>query len=202
MKGFLFKDAEFVTTAVSLEKCPDLKDDRGELLREIAVAGRSNVGKSSLLNDLFRAKGLVKTSATPGKTQCLNFFKLGKQLVFADLPGYGYAKVPPSVRKKWGPMIQTYLEKREPLQLILFLFDIRRVPNDEDKEFMEWIAQSGKAAILILTKADKVTRNELAANTQKILNAFACENLHYVHYSVNKPVGRDKLIKMIGDVFN
>lgn len=202
MKGFIFKDAKFITTAVSLAKCPILKDDRGNLLPEIAVAGRSNVGKSSLLNDLFNAKGLVKTSSTPGKTQHLNFFTLNSKLVFVDLPGYGYAKVPPSVRKKWGPMIQDYLENRESLELILFLFDIRRIPNDEDKEFMEWIAKADKAAILILTKADKVTRNELAANTKKILEAFACENLHHLHYSVNKRVGRDELIKMINDVFN
>lgn len=202
MKKFVFKDAKFITTAVSLNKCPVLKDDRGELLPEIAVAGRSNVGKSSLLNDLFNAKGLVKTSATPGKTQHLNFFTLHGQLVFVDLPGYGYAEVPPSVRKKWGPMIQEYLENREPLDLILFLFDIRRLPNDEDKEFMEWIAKAGKATILILTKADKVSKNELAANTKKILAAFDCENLHYLHYSVPKKIGRNDLIKMINDAFN
>ncbi|MGK5593957.1 MAG: ribosome biogenesis GTP-binding protein YihA/YsxC [Parachlamydiaceae bacterium] len=202
MENFLFKNAKFVTTAVSLSTCPILKDPRGELLPEIAVAGRSNVGKSSLLNDLFKAKGLVKTSSKPGKTQHLNFFTLNDQLSFVDLPGYGFAKVPPEVRKKWGPMIQSYLEKREPLQLILFLFDIRRIPNEEDQEFMEWIARSGKAAILILTKTDKVTRNELAANTKKILESFACENLHFLHYSVAKPMGRDLLIKMIKDVFN
>lgn len=202
MSAFTFKNPVFITTATSIDKCPTLKNDRGQLLPEIAVAGRSNVGKSSLLNDLFSAKGLVKTSSTPGKTQHLNFFTLDKQLVFVDLPGYGYAKVPPAVRKKWGPMIQTYLEKREPLELILFLFDIRRLPNEEDKEFMEWIAKADKAAILILTKADKVTRNELAANTKKILEEFACENLHHLHYSVNKKIGRKELIKMINDVFN
>lgn len=201
MKGFIFKDVVFVKTAVSLTQCPNLKDDRGDFLPEIAVAGRSNVGKSSLLNDLFKAKGLVKTSATPGKTQHLNFFSVNKQLVLVDLPGYGFAKVPDSVRKKWGPMIQNYLENREQLELILFLFDIRRIPNEEDKEFIEWIAKANKAVILILTKVDKVSRNELAANTKKILDEFACENLHFLHYSSLKRVGREDLIKMINDAF-
>ena len=169
---------------------------------EIAVAGRSNVGKSSLLNHLFQQKGMVKTSSTPGKTQAINFFTLNDQVAFVDLPGYGFAKVPDNIRKQWGPMIQTYLQKRETLKLILFLFDVRRIPTGEDKEFLEWIALNNKSAILVLTKVDKLTKNELNANTKKILEKFNTENLHYVHYSVPKNVGRKELMWIISDAIN
>lgn len=202
MAIYQFSNAEFIKTAVKPDQYPVIRNEAGQILPEIAVAGRSNVGKSSLLNHLFNQKGLVKTSSTPGKTQALNFFKVNDRLAFADLPGYGYAKVPISMRKSWGPMVQNYLAKRETLQLILFLFDIRRMPNDEDRQFLEWIAQNQKAAILVLTKVDKVTVNEKNRNTQKILDAFQTENLHYVHYSVLKNKGRKELIAMIADALH
>lgn len=194
-----FKNPKFIKTALAPKNYPVLKDDSGSFLPEIAVAGRSNVGKSSLLNHLFQSKGIVKTSSTPGKTQALNFFTLNDRLSFVDLPGYGYAKVPDSVRKQWGPMVQNYLQKRESLKLVLFLFDIRRMPNDDDRKFLEWAALSQKAVILVLTKVDKVNRTELNANTKKILQAFDAENLYHVHYSVLKNSGRVELIKLIVD---
>jgi GTP-binding protein len=194
-----FKNTKFVKTAIIPKDYPVIKDDSGRILPEIAVAGRSNVGKSSLLNHLFQEKKLVRTSSTPGKTQALNFFTVDKSLVFVDLPGYGFAQVPMAVRKQWGPMIQTYLEKRESLKLILFLFDIRRMPNDEDKQLLEWIAYHQKSAILVLTKVDKVNQSEREHNTRKILEAFNAENLHYIRYSVPKNVGRDKLLAMISE---
>jgi GTP-binding protein len=199
---FEFKNAKFIVTAVAPKHYPTLKAPSGALLPEIAVAGRSNVGKSSLLNHLLQQNGLVKTSSTPGKTQALNFFNVNEQLVFVDLPGYGFAKVPESVRKQWGPMIKVYLEKRQQLNLILFLFDVRRMPADDDKEFLEWIAASNKAVILVLTKTDKLTKNELNTNTKKILEAFNTENLHHIHYSVLKNVGRRELIWAISDALN
>src|SRR5262245_55930539 len=140
MKKYLFRNAKFIKTAVKAKDYPVLRDLSGNILPEIAVAGRSNVGKSSLLNHLFHSPNLVKTSSTPGKTQALNFFTVNDELTFVDLPGYGYAKVPQSIRKEWGPMVQEYLQKREMLKLILFLFDIRRLPNEEDIEFLEWAA--------------------------------------------------------------
>lgn len=197
-----FKNPRFVTTAVGSEGYPVLKDPQGRLLPEIAVAGRSNVGKSSLLNNLFQVKGLVKTSSTPGKTQALNFFTINSQLVFVDLPGYGYANVPPSTRKKWGPMVQGYLSDRPQLKLILFLFDIRRVPNEEDLEFLEWSARSGKAVILVLTKVDKVNQSEKIRFTRKILETFDTENLYHVNYSVTKNIGRKELLHMMFDAIN
>ncbi|MBA2727470.1 MAG: YihA family ribosome biogenesis GTP-binding protein [Parachlamydiaceae bacterium] len=202
MKNYLFKNAKFCTTATKESHYPVLKGLTGEILLEIAVAGRSNVGKSSLLNHLFHSKGLVKTSSTPGKTQAMNFFMVNQELVFVDLPGYGYANVPNEVRRQWGPMVQEYLQKRDQLKLILFLFDIRRMPQDDDKEFLEWAAHNEKAVILVLTKVDKVTQNERSSNTKKILQAFDTENLQYVHYSVVKNTGHKEISKMICEALN
>lgn len=199
MVKYLFKNAQFIKTVVSEKNYPVLRDPSGKLLPEIAVAGRSNVGKSSLLNHLFNSKGLVKTSSTPGKTQALNFFTLNDQLSFVDLPGYGYAEVPQGVRKNWGTMVRSYLEKRDLLKLILFLFDVRRTPNAEDMQLMEWIIHYQKAMILVLTKVDKVNQSEKILNTRRILQAFNYENLHHIHYSTTKNIGRSELIAMISD---
>ncbi len=202
MKGFIFKQPLFIKSAVKDKDYPVLRNPEGALMPEIAVAGRSNVGKSSLLNDLFQRKGLVKTSSTPGKTQMLNFFTLNDRLAFVDLPGYGYAEVPVSVRKQWGPMVQAYLNRRETLKLVLCLFDIRRTPNEEDKKLLEWAAKAEKAVILVLTKVDKVNANEKKRNTDKILKSFNYENLHVVHYSTTKNVGRKELVAMLNDALN
>jgi GTP-binding protein len=199
MKVNVFKNPKFIKTVMSAKEYPLLRMDNGSVMQEIAVAGRSNVGKSSLLNDLFQVKGLVKTSSTPGKTQALNFFTIDGKWAFVDLPGYGYAEVPMSVRKQWGPMVQTYLRERASLKLILFLFDIRRVPNDEDRQFVNWVAANEKSMILVLTKTDKILRSEWTPNTKKILAGLQAENLHYTYYSSTKNVGRKELTGMILD---
>lgn len=193
----MFEQVRFETTAVAPKGYPIHRDSSGRCWPEIAVAGRSNVGKSTLLNHLFNRKKLVKTSSTPGKTQHLNFFSIDEKISFVDLPGYGYADVPESVRRKWGPMIQTYLDSREELSLILFLIDIRRTPNQDDLRFFDWLVARDKAVILVLTKCDKVRRNERDRNTKKILATFNAENLHTVHYSAAKNLGRDQLIRSI-----
>jgi len=189
--------AKFITTSILPKDYPQIRSLSGRLLPEIAVVGRSNVGKSSLLNHLFQAKHLVKTSSTPGKTQALNFFSFNDEIAFADLPGYGYAKVPHAVKKQWGPMIRTYLETRETLKVILFLLDIRRIPNEEDQQLMDWIAFQEKAVILVLTKADKVNQSDQKANADKILGQFGAANLHHVLYSVPKSRGRKELLAMM-----
>ncbi len=199
MTLYVFKNAKFIKTAVYPKDYPVLRDLSGDILPEIAVVGRSNVGKSSLLNHLFQSKGLVKTSSTPGKTQAVNFFTLDDRLAFVDLPGYGYANVPLQVRKQWGPLIQSYLEKRESLKVILFLFDIRRLPNEDDRLLLEWIAHNQKAMIFVFTKVDKVKQNEKKANTLKILEELDVRNLHYIHYSTTKNIGRKELIQMLLD---
>lgn len=191
MKKYLFKDAKFIKTAMLPKDYPSLQ------FPEIAVVGRSNVGKSTLLNHLFRSKGLVKTSSTPGKTQAVNFFTLNEALTFVDLPGYGYATVPGDVKKTWGPMIQRYLEERKNLKLILFLLDIRRVPSIDDIQFLQWAAFNEKAIILVITKADKLKTHECKKNTDVILKSFDFENLNYVQYSAPANQGRDTLIRLI-----
>lgn len=198
LKKTEWANAVFVTSAIK-SPFPVVKNAKREVLPEVAVAGRSNVGKSTLLNDLFASKNLVKTSSIPGKTQLINFFTINDKLSFVDLPGYGFAKVPLEVRKEWGPMIQGYLNDRESLKLILFLFDIRREPVEEDLRLMEWIASAEKGVILVLTKVDKLTENEKRAQTKKILDSFGVENLHYIHYSAPKHVGRDVLIHMLNE---
>lgn len=199
MAKYLFKNPRFVQSAVKSSKYPTMRLPSGHEMPEVAVAGRSNVGKSSLLNHLFQHKSLVKTSSVPGKTQLINFFVLNEVLSFVDLPGYGYAKVPVNIRKQWGPMVKEYLEHRSQLKVILFLFDIRRLPTDEDREFLDWTVHYNKAVILVLTKVDKVTLNERNHNTHKILAAFNCMNLHHIHYSTTKNIGRKGLIAMICD---
>jgi GTP-binding protein len=200
MVRFNFKNPKFVKSAVLPKDFPILRDPEGRLMAEVAVAGRSNVGKSSLLNDLFQSKDLVKTSSTPGKTQVLNFFTLDDRLAFVDLPGYGYAKVSQSVRKQWGPMVQNYLEQREPLKLLLFLIDIRRLPNEEEFQLLEWVHHSHKEVIFIFTKADKVNQSERHCNPRRIVEAFGDEPLDYIVYSTQKKLGRLALIRKIEEV--
>lgn len=195
----MFKNARFIKTAILSKDYPVLRDLSGDIVPEVAVAGRSNVGKSSLLNHLFQSKGLVKTSSTPGKTQAINFFMVGNELGFVDLPGYGFADVPLKIRKEWGPMIQTYLKERDPLKLILFLFDIRRKPNEDDKKFLEWAVHNEKAVILVFTKCDKLKKNERKVQAEYALKAFDTVNLHHVYYSVEKNIGHKELREMIQD---
>ena len=186
-----FQNPRFLTTAVKPEHFPNFG-----ALPEIAVVGRSNVGKSTLLNHLFKAKNLVKTSSTPGKTQAVNFFNLNDEMIFADLPGYGYAKVPQNERKKWGELIESYLRERP--SLILFLLDIRRKPNADDEQMFTWIAASAIPTILVLTKVDKVKRSERARQTKIILDRF--NHTPHVHYSAVKNEGRNQLIRQICEV--
>ena len=130
----IIKSAEFVTSAVKPSQYPP------ELLPEMAFSGRSNVGKSSLINKLVNRRHLVKTSRTPGRTQLINFFDINEAFTFVDLPGYGYAKVPAAVQKKWGPMIETYLSGRKTLRGVVSLMDIRRQPGVEERNLADWLA--------------------------------------------------------------
>lgn len=127
---------------------------------EIAFAGRSNVGKSSLINRLVNRHGLVKVSATPGKTQSLNYFLIGADLYLVDLPGYGYAKVPKRVLNDWQGMITSYLEKRESLCCVVVIIDLRHPPKEYDQDLVAWLQARALPLLLVYTKADKLSRNE------------------------------------------
>lgn len=201
--GYPFKTVSFVKTALTPDHYPKMgRMEGGSDMPEIAVIGRSNVGKSSLLNYLFARRAMVKTSATPGKTQALNFFLVDESLLITDLPGYGYAQVPIEVRQSWGKRIQAYLDKREALKGFLFLLDIRREPNKDDRAFIEWARHVGKPMIVVLTKVDKVSASECKKQTAAILKAFGDEIPPYIHTSTTEKMGRDLLIKEINQLLS
>ena len=128
-------------------------------LLEIAFAGKSNVGKSSLINALMNRKSLARTSSQPGKTQTINFYNVNNEIYFVDLPGYGYAKVSEEIKAKWGKMIERYLKKSKQLRAVFLLIDIRHEPSANDKQMYNWILDNGFKPIIIATKSDKISRN-------------------------------------------
>jgi GTP-binding protein len=158
--------AEFLTGAVSCKQYPD------SVCPELAFVGRSNVGKSSLINSLLHKKKLVKTSQTPGKTQEINFFKINNDFIFADLPGYGFAKVPQSVQKKWKKMIEDYLLKRETLLAVIFIIDLRRRPSQLDLSLQRWLEAHGVEYLLVGTKMDKLSQSEIKKQKDKLNVAY------------------------------
>ena len=185
-----FQNVKFIKTVVRMEDLPFFSD-----LPEIGVVGRSNVGKSSLLNHLFGSKEWVKVSSTPGKTRALNFFKADEKYIFVDLPGYGYAAVSKKESRAWGQLIENYLSTRSTLKLLLFLLDIRREASPEDMHMLEWIQHHKIDTLLVLTKVDKVSLSEKNQQTQRITNRI--KGFPYVHYSATKNVGRKELMALL-----
>jgi GTP-binding protein len=188
--------AEFVTSATKPSQYPP------EGLPEIAFAGRSNVGKSSLINVLVNRKRLVKTSSTPGRTQLVNFFDINDHITFVDLPGYGYAKVPVSVRKKWGPMIETYLSGRNTLKGVVVILDIRRTPREEEHNLIAWLEHYAIASILVLTKADKLSKTKLAKQHVAVARSLALESNDLILFSAKSRKGREDVWKAIELIVN
>ena len=135
---------------------------------EIAFAGRSNVGKSTLINVLANRKGIARTSSRPGRTQALNFFLVENRFYLVDLPGYGYARVPPAVKKSWGKMVEAYLKKRPNLKAVVVILDIRRDPSKGDRDLLQWLREYGIAVILVLTKSDKLSKSRNMAMIKSI----------------------------------
>jgi GTP-binding protein len=135
---------------------------------EVAFAGRSNVGKSSLLNTLVNRKNLARTSSTPGRTQALNFFRVNDRFTFVDLPGYGYARVSREVKKSWRGMVETYLRNRPNLKAVVVIVDIRRDLEEDDRSLIEWLKQEGKNVLPVLTKIDRLTRRQRESRARKM----------------------------------
>ena len=179
--------AEFITSATKPAQYPPA------LLPEIAFSGRSNVGKSSLINTLVNRKRLVKTSSTPGRTQLINFFDINRQMGFVDLPGYGYARVPQAVKKKWGPMIETYLSERETLKGVVVIMDIRRMPRQEELNLLGWLDHYSIAGISVLTKTDKLSKNKQAKQHHLIARALERDKDDFILFSAKTRRGRDTL---------
>jgi len=181
----IIKSAEFVTSAAKEGQYPP------GVLPEIAFAGRSNVGKSSLINTLVNRKHLVKTSSTPGRTQLINFFDINQSLTFVDLPGYGYARVPTAVRKTWGPMIETYLSTRKTLKGVVIIMDIRRLPREEEQNLIGWLAHHSIAGIWVLTKTDKLSKTKMIKQQAAIVKALGAATEDAILFSAKTRRGRD-----------
>lgn len=158
--------AGFIISAVQPQQFPAA--DRPE----VAFAGRSNVGKSSLLNKLLLRRRLARTSRTPGRTQTINFFDVNGEMYFVDLPGYGYAKVPQAVRAAWGPMVEGYLDAPRDLRTVAVLVDIRRDPGGEEEDLMAWLDRRGARPLIVVTKADKVARSKRRGRAEAIGRAL------------------------------
>ncbi len=200
--GIRFNSIQFVKSANAKKEYPTLYTDSGKPLAEIALVGRSNVGKSSLLNDLFEVKNIAKTSQTPGKTQLINFFKIENALSIVDLPGYGYAKVARTQKEAWGQNIQEYLETRKELSVIIQLLDIRHLPTQDDIAFFEWARFHNKRLLLVFTKTDKVKTSEKLQNTKKILSQLPDNAIEWVYYSAKTHEGRVEMQQILLKVIN
>jgi GTP-binding protein len=172
-------------------------------LPEIAFAGRSNVGKSSLINVMVERKGLVRTSSTPGRTQLINFFEVkgaDSSLTLVDLPGYGYAKVPLDVKRQWGPMMERYLSIRDTLKGVVLILDIRREPAEGDLQMLSWLQAYGRTPIVVLTKCDKLTKNERARQIRLISETIGISKELLFVFSALSKEGRDQIWQRIIEV--
>ena len=190
-----FQKATFITSAPSLNDCPEPS------LPEICFAGRSNVGKSSLINRITNKKRLARTSNTPGKTQQMNFYEIDNAFYIVDLPGFGFAKVPKKERDRWGRDIHEYLSKRSTLKLIMHLVDSRHNPTALDEEFFYWMASNEKPFAVLLTKSDKLSKNKLASakkKTEQILNEMNIE-VPVIPCSADSGAGTENIQSLITD---
>ena len=186
--------ARFVKSAKQADDFP--KDKKPE----IAFCGRSNSGKSSLLNALTNSHGLARTSSTPGRTQLINFFLVDGQTYYVDLPGYGYAKVPKGIRDTWGEMIEGYLRNREPLKLAIMLVDSRIPPTDSDLTMKEWLDQFGIPNLVVLTKSDKISRNELTKALKICVETLQTKEI--IAFSAITGFGKEEVLKKIRDAID
>jgi len=190
------KKSEFITSAVKLDQYPEV------IIPEIAMAGRSNVGKSSLINMLINRKNLARTSSTPGKTQTINFYEIDNLFRFVDLPGYGYAKVSKEHKKTWGKIIETYLHKREGLIAVMQLVDIRHKPTAEDKQMYKWIKEAGFNGIVIATKMDKIGNNQLQKHLKMLRKELGMtEDDYLLPISSEKRTNKYKFWDMLNELF-
>ncbi|MCR5356292.1 MAG: ribosome biogenesis GTP-binding protein YihA/YsxC [Lachnospiraceae bacterium] len=186
------KSAELETVCGITSKLPD------NALPEVAFAGKSNVGKSSLINALMNRKSLARTSAQPGKTQTINFYNISKELYFVDLPGYGYAKVSKEVKEKWGKMIERYLRSSKQLKAVFLLIDIRHEPSSNDVLMYDWIVSNGYDPIIIATKLDKINRSQVNKNVKLIKDKLKCKKgTLIIPFSALSKQGRDEIYETI-----
>ena len=174
------RSAEFILSASSPWQFPS------PTLPEIAFAGRSNVGKSTLINSLLNRKKLVKTSSTPGKTQLINFFKINDKFHFVDLPGYGFAKVPETVRQQWQRLIEAYLQERESLRNVVLIIDSRHGPTSQDRQLKEWLDYYDRPVLIVASKIDKLKRGQIQKHLKIIRQDLSLDTTPLTHSSLEK----------------
>jgi GTP-binding protein len=184
----IIKSAVFIKSATKPSHYPD------PLSSEIAFAGRSNVGKSSLINALLNRKSLVKTSRTPGRTQLINFFLINESFYFVDLPGYGYAKVPPKIKREWGPMVESYLFNRKNLDAVVLAMDIRRTPKDDEKNLLKWFDHLNLRKILVLTKSDKLSKSKQIQQQSVYAKSLFVDKSDLFLFSAKNLQGKEHII--------
>lgn len=189
-------DAKFILSAAKVEQFPESN------LPEIAFAGRSNVGKSSMINKLLNKKSLVKVGNTPGKTRLINFFEIENKFMFTDLPGYGYAAVSKAEKAAWGKLIEKYFALRRQLALCVLLLDIRRTPNDDDLRMLDAMQLSNIETIAVLTKADKLSGNGKAKQIKIISDTLKIDKKNLIMFSSVTGLGKDDLWNVIKGVAN
>lgn len=184
------KSAKYVKSVIHKKEYPE-----NEKI-EFAFIGKSNVGKSSLINTLTNRKNLARTSKTPGRTQLINFFLINDSVYFVDLPGYGFAKVPVNIKKNWGNIIETYLASNRS-KVVFFLLDIRRIPSQDDINMLEWLEHYNIEYYIIFTKNDKVSNNERFRQLKEIKKKLVFDNEDVFFHSSLKNTGTDKLLEFI-----
>lgn len=188
----IIRNVELDCVAVSPKQYPE----KG--FPEVALAGRSNVGKSSLINSMVNRKALARISGTPGKTRTINFYNINDELYLVDLPGYGYAKVSREEKNKWGEMIEGYITNRDMLKLVVLLVDIRHEPTQDDKLMFQWMKSTGKQAVVVATKADKLSKNQMFKNIAVIKKSLQVEKEDIlISFSSETKMGREELWQII-----
>jgi GTP-binding protein len=192
----IVKSAVFIKSAVKPSQYPPA------ILPEIAFAGRSNVGKSSLINTLLQRKRLVKTSSTPGRTRLINFFDINHQFTFVDIPGYGYARVPDSIKKNWGPMIETYLSARTTLRGTVIIFDIRRTPGQTELQMLEWFNHHRIPYVLVLTKSDKLSKTKQHLRRGQVAGSLAVNEGDLILFSAKSRQGKEAVWRAITELLD
>ena len=170
-------------------------------LPEIAFAGKSNVGKSSLINGLMNRKSLARTSSSPGKTQTINYYNINNEMYFVDLPGYGYATANEKVKAQWGKMIEDYLHRSKKIKAVFLLIDIRHAPSENDRVMYDWILERGYKPIIIATKMDKVKRSQLTKQIQLICDTLeVVDDTTVIPYSAMSKQGKEEIYELLDEM--
>lgn len=169
-------------------------------LPEVAFAGKSNVGKSSLINALMNRKSYARTSAQPGKTQTINFYNINEAIYFVDLPGYGYAKASKTEVEKWGKMIEKYLRTSKQLKCVFLLVDIRHDPGNNDKIMYEWVTANGYTPVIIATKLDKIKRSQISKQVAAIRSTLGADEAVIIPFSATSKQGREEIYEIIDQI--